>query len=428
MISIPIPEISNTAGINNDGVFVGSINQVNPVAVLMGETLVTIAQVLRKAVTSSGATWQDFTTAATDSTTGDFAPFGTASDMSLGDAIYIRTLNNTDVHGFYVQIATAGVGVWTIGLQEWSVVNDQWEDVTGLIDNSNGFKAGVGVYQISYTSGAEGLVRLDDASSKYIWHRLVIKTFTSATTAPILSRLWSADTAIKYRDITTPYTTGVFTTMPTEILPRVGDCLIFACSAATMGLDVTVTTAESTNFISTWKYIKSDGTYGTLSNVSDPSNGMTVVGTHKIRFSIPTDWGSRSITDKDGVVHTGFIICRQTTAVSVENPVAPSNSTIKTKSLGTGNVSGIKMYQSAVVRAISIPRIGIPSATAMDIAVLNLTPSNLTNISSTVTIPTNAISANIDIPDLVFNAGEELGIICLSSTGTIKDAEIILQI
>lgn len=427
MLTLHIPEISSTSGINSDGVFIGSINSINPVAVLLGESLVSISQVLRKAVTTSGATWVDYTTEALNVATSDFAPFGSASDMSIGDAFYFRTLNNEDVHSIYVQIATAGVGSWTLGLQEWSVVNDQWEDVTGLVDNSNGFKAGVGVYQISYTSGAEGLVRLDDISAKFIWHRIVIKTFTSATTAPILSRLWSADTVIKYRDITTPYTTGVFTTIPQEILPRIGDCLIFICSAATMGLDITVTTAESANFTSTWKYIKSNGTYGTLSNVSDPSNGMTVVGTHKIRFSIPTDWGSRSITDKDGVVHTGFIICRQTTTVSVESPVAPSHNTVKTKSLGTGNVSGIKMYANIVVKAISIPRIGIPSATAVDIAVLNLTPSNLTNISSTITIPANAVSANIDIQDITFNANEELGISCLSNTGTVKDVDLILQ-
>lgn len=91
MISLQISEISASAGINNDGIFIGSVNPVNPAAVLMGETLVSISQVLRKAVTATGATWQDFTTEATNATTGDFSPFGTASDMSTGDAFYFRT-------------------------------------------------------------------------------------------------------------------------------------------------------------------------------------------------------------------------------------------------------------------------------------------------------------------------------------------------
>lgn len=60
MISLRIPEISASAGDLSDGVFVGTINPVNPTAVLLGETLVAISQVLRKAVTASAgyAAWK----------------------------------------------------------------------------------------------------------------------------------------------------------------------------------------------------------------------------------------------------------------------------------------------------------------------------------------------------------------------------------
>lgn len=133
-----IPAISPTAGDLNDGSLIGSINQSNPTAVLMGESLISIAQVLRKDITLTGSTLTDVTTAATDSTTGDFNPFGTSATMSLGDAFYFRTLNNIDTHVLYAQVSTQGVGTWTMSLQEWNATTDQWETVTGLLDTSSG--------------------------------------------------------------------------------------------------------------------------------------------------------------------------------------------------------------------------------------------------------------------------------------------------
>lgn len=426
MINLHIPEISNTAGINSDGVFVGSINQVNPIAVLMGETLVTISQVLRKAVTASGATWQDFTTAATDATTSDFAPFGAASDMSVGDAFYFRTLNNEDVHSIYIQLATAGIGNWNLKLQEWNTTTEAWEDVTGLVDNSNGLKASAGIYQISYTSGAEGNVRLDDTSPKYIWHRLVLKTFTSATTAPILSRIWTANDVLKYRDVTVAHTSTNFSSLPSEILPRINDCLIMVYPNLTMGEDIVITRSASMNYTTTMFYLASDNVYKTLSGVSDESNMYQIAAStteRKRRWTMPSDWVSKSITDKDGVVHTGYIVCMRITAVSVEGPVAPPQITCKVRCFGENNTDGVKMFSSTTVKAVSISRIGIPTTTATVIQLLNLT----TGKGSSLTIPANTVSSlNVDIDDITYAINDKLGISFLSG-GTIKDCEVLLQ-
>lgn len=49
--SCQIPLIGPTAGPGNDGVVVGSIAQSAPTAVLLGESLITLAQVLRKDIT-----------------------------------------------------------------------------------------------------------------------------------------------------------------------------------------------------------------------------------------------------------------------------------------------------------------------------------------------------------------------------------------
>lgn len=426
MLSIQIPEISSVAGDLSDGVFVGKINKVNPTAVLLGETLVPISQVLRKAVTASGAIWQDFSTEATNATTGDFAPFGSASDMSAGDAFYIRTANDEDVHSFYVQISTAGSGTWTLGLQEWNTATEAWEDVTGLNDTSLGFTAGAGIYQISYTSGAEGLVRIDDASPKYVWHRFVLKTFTSAVTAPILSRIWSANEVLKYKNVTTAHTSTDFSSLPSEILPRINDCLIMVFPNLAMGEDVVITRAASTNYTSTMLYLASDNTSKQFQGVSDESNMYQVAASsveRKRRWTMPTDWVSKTITDKDGVIHTGYIACMRITAISVEGPVAPPQVTCKARCFGDANTDGIKFFAATTIKAVSISRIGIPSTTAMVAQLLNLT----TGKGSSITIPANTVSSlNVDIDDIVYAANDKLGF-AYQSGNAIKDIEIILQ-
>lgn len=152
MFNQQIPLLGATAGPGNDGVVIGSVEQSVPTAVLLGESLVTIAQVLRKDITATGAIWANLTTVATDALTGDFQPFGAVANMSVGDSFYVRTLNDEDTHHFYAQIATPGVGTWSLSLEEWNETTDAWEAVTGLVDDSNGFRAAAGVHKISYTS------------------------------------------------------------------------------------------------------------------------------------------------------------------------------------------------------------------------------------------------------------------------------------
>lgn len=141
MITLHVPEISSTAGDLSDGIFVGKINQVNPTAVLLGETLVTISQVLRKAVTATGATWQDFTTEATNATAGDFAPFGTASDMSSGDAFYIRTTNDVDTHSIYAQISTPMDIASNTNMDYYEQIIYTTVQIAADIDKLNGYLA-----------------------------------------------------------------------------------------------------------------------------------------------------------------------------------------------------------------------------------------------------------------------------------------------
>lgn len=424
MITHFLPLISSTSGSLNDGSILGEVSQSNPTAVLMGESLVTIAQVLVKDVTATGSTLTDVTTAATNATTGDFNPFGSLSTMSLGDAFYFRTPAGVDTHVFYAQVPTAGVGTWTMDVQEYNTTTDAWQSVTGLVDNSNGFKAGTGVYKISYTSGTEGLVRLDDSSPKYVWHKVVLTAFTSASVAPVLSRIWAADTAVSYRNLTVPYTTGVFTTIPAEMLPRIGDCLQFVCPGITMGLDVVVATAESSNFTGQWQYINASGAYVALSGVSDPSNGLTTTGTHNIRWTVPADWGVQSITDSNNNVQTGYILCKRITAIGTEGPVAPVHATSFVRSFGASTTSGIQVFSATTIRAVTLGEpLTITGTGAVSLNLSNLT----TGTSVAIAIPASPTwPLNIDTVDLALAANDKYGLFYASGTRSFNSVEMIL--
>lgn len=424
MFSLSIPILGPTAGPGNDGVVVGSVAQSTPTAVLLGESLVAIAQVLRKDVTTTGTAWTDMTTAATDATTGDFQPFGAAANMSLGDSFYVRTLNDEDTHHFYAQIATPGVGTWTMSLQEWNVTTDAWESVTGLVDGSNGFKATAGVYKIEYTSGAEGLVRLDDTSPKYFWHKFTLTAFTSASTAPVLSRIWSAKhNALSYKNVTVAHTSTDFSSLPAHILPRIGDCLLMVHPGPSYGEDSVITRSASANYTTAQYYLADDLTLKPLTGVSDDTNMYRVTASateRKVRWTLPDDWSSKSVTDKDSVVHTGYITCMKITAISVEGPVQPPQVTCLSRSFGDANTTGVQVYTATTVKAVSISRIGVPSATAVVAQLLNLS----TGRGSSFTIPANATSLNVDTTDLALAIGNRWGLSHVSG-GTIQDVSML---
>lgn len=426
MFSQQIPVFNSTAGPGNDGVVIGSVNQSAPTAVLLGESLVSIAQVLRKDVTTSGTTWTDLTTVATDAAAGDFQPFGAVASMSLGDSSYVRTLNDEDTHHFYAQIAVPGVGTWTVGLQEWNEATDAWENVTGLVDASNGFKAAIGVYKISYTSGAEGKVRLDDVSPKYVWHRFVLTAFTSATTAPVLSRIWSAKDTLAYKNVTVAHTSTNFSSLPTDILPRIGDCLLTVNPGPSYGEDSVITRSASANYTSELFYLADDNTYKPLTGVSDETNMYRVAPSateRKTRHTLPADWSSKSITDKDAVVHTGHITCMRITAIATEGPVQPPQVNCKTRSFGAGLTTGIKMYAATVIKAISFIRIGIPSVTEVTAQLLNMDNGK----GSSFTIPANATSYSTAVVDLAIAANESLGMAQISASGDGKDISVLIH-
>lgn len=429
MITFPLANIGPTSGEMEDGFFIGGVNKSNPVAVLMGDSIVNIEQVLRKGMTATGIVWDDFTARAKDAAASDFPPFGTAAEMSVGDALYFYVTDGEECNRFYVQIAISGVGTWTAALQEWDETADTWVDISGLNDHSNGFRSVAGVYEISFSHTKKGKTRLDDTSAKHVWHRFYLTSVTGTpTTAPVLSRMWASTEAIKYHDITTSHISNPtdFSSLPAEMLPRVGDEILIIHPGPAMGEDIVITRSASTNYTTQRYYLASDNTRKLLSDVNDASNNYRTAASiteRQARWTVPSDWDSKSITDKDGNVHTGWIESIRITAVGTEGPVVPPQVQCKSRSFGDANTNGIVMYSPFVLKGVSIIRIGVPSATEVKGQIHNLSDKGK---SVPFTIPADAISINVDVTDLNFAINSKLGGSYLSG-GEVEDLVMLLH-
>lgn len=203
MFSRRFPELSATCGQRGDGIPLGAVDDSELVAAVLVDKIIPIEKVLREDVTPTGRTLVDITTAATDVAAGDFQPFGTLATMGLDDAFYFYVPDGKECDTMHVAIATPGVGTWTIGLQEWDTAAESWLDMPISLDDSNAFRAAVGVHKIKWTHTKNGMLKLHHTdAAKHAWHRLYIKTFTSASTAPVLSRLWAEAVVVNRQDMT----------------------------------------------------------------------------------------------------------------------------------------------------------------------------------------------------------------------------------
>ena len=340
---LSIPVISPTSGPNQDGLLLGRINSSDLVAAALVAKVIPIQAVKREDLTATGSAMVDVTTAATDAAAGDFQPFGTTAQMSLGDSFYFYVADGKECDKLHVQIATPGVGTYTIGIQEWDATAEAWVDMADTVDNSNNFKAAAGVYIISWTHSKKGALKLHHTdTAKHVWHRVYLKTFTSASTAPVISRLWAEDVNVVYTDMTAQANSGNWTGFASEFLPTVNAYSIWVHPGPPMGSDVNVTTAAPTAYTTTREYYATDGVWKPVPNFVDPSNDYRVTGTHRIRWSRPADWTSKSLTI-DGTTLTGWVERRRIVAISTPGPVMLHQTQTDSRALGAANAQGIRV-------------------------------------------------------------------------------------
>lgn len=384
------PLVSPTAGKDREGILLGQITPTNFVAVVLESKVIPVVEVFIEDVTATGRSLVNVTAAATNAAAGDFPPFGTSATMSAGDAFYFRVEDGKECNTLHSQIATPGVGTWEMAVQEWDTAAEAWVDMTISEDNTNDFRAAAGVHTLKFTHVKKGSVKLNLMdSAKHVWHRVYLKNFTNATTAPVLSRLWVSDVVFNYTDITSQVNNGNWTGFNGEFLPELEAHTDWIHPGPPMGLDTTVTQVASGTYTTRREYLATDGTWKPIPNIVDPSNDHTVLGASKIRWSRPADWTKKSYTFLGQTVE-GWIEKRVVTSIVTAGPTQLWQLSAKSRSLGAANAQGLES-PTAVTYTAATFTIGDNRATGD--TVINFENVD-TGAAATITIPSGVEDAS----------------------------------
>lgn len=425
--TLNFPVVSPIAGKAGEGILLGRIAASDMVAVVLESKILPLQKVIKEDKDGTSFTLVDETTAATNAAMGDFLPFGTTAQMNLGDAFYFYVDDNKDCAVIHTQIATPGVGTWEMGIQEWDATAGEWVDMAIPLDETNHFRAAAGVYRLGFTHDKKGSLKLHHTdAAKHVWHRVYLKSFTSATTAPVISRLWASELNYGYVDITNAINNG--TDPAYEFLPEVGAHTDWIHPGPPIGIDVNVITAAGPTYTVERQYLASDDTWKPIPNLVDPSNGYRNTGQHRIRWSRPADWVEKSYTFLGQTV-TGWVERRVVTAVATQGPVGLYQIQADSRSLGATNAQGLEYDAGATYKSATFS-IGDNRATGS--TVLQLINAD-TGATSTVTIP-SAIDESSDLAagkvllpaDFSLATNQSMLVMCLSG-GPLINLELRLQ-
>jgi len=436
-VTLNIPEISSDAGDNNDGIIFSSV-AISPLDFIASKRVdATNVKFYRRDSTGSGFNFVDLSTAASQSTANDVAPFGETADMTAFDSFYV---SDTDqAIGLYVQVTTQGD--WDgAGLKIFDSTDGITADreLTGVVDPSDGFRNGPDWYKITWNNPGSPSVAFspvpgDIPSRKYI--RITLDGFTGVTTAPKLGRLVVAlaTDAHKYTDVTS-IANGSLISAPTlpDYFPDTNEETIFHFSDPAMGAERYVF-QERTAGIETvvWEYLASDNTWKPKATINDPSDNATVVPSgspeqFSMRWSIEDDWvpmlNSITLTNDTVYTATAYWMRVRVTAVSDYGFIPSPLQRLRARKFGASTTTGITSPAARTFNYINVISIGGLSG---DDCVTQITNMN-TGRSSSFTIPAvPTLPLNVDITDIALSAGQKFGIQWLSGANSLTDVQLI---
>lgn len=442
MLFLPVPEISNNIGKNNDGVAIGNINESLLTSAYTDIRLAAIIYAYRKDVSGTNFIFTDISTLLTSGTGVDI--FGDITAMGAGDEALLAC--DDDIKEIYVEVLTSGVYV-SSGLQfnySDNGINTNME-YTGIVDTSNGFRNAPGIYKISgFTNNLVSFTPVHGSITSREWISFKPKNLGVITTVPRLGRIWIVhhDEHITYRDITNTtnanITDNVFTGIPALFYTE-GASVLYIMSNIPFGFEHYVFRAISPMRTTVWEYLASDDTWKTIIGFNDPSNsfqnGPAVLGTtstkYSVRMTTPSDMVTKTLTlptsTNPANIVTGMIIRMRITAITTYGNTNPPLYRTRVKQPGVNNAYGIYHSLSKTYKNISF-EIGVPSTQITSFQLMNMRNGSAT----TVTVPANTshsgelTNENIDlIPDLTIPAGHGLGLIHTSG-GKLQDIKLYL--
>lgn len=429
-----IPVLSLTAGSNNDGAVIGDVLESNFAAAFTDVHIASTISVYRKDKVGSGFTFENVSTAAGDDTVSDFLPFGSNTQMSNGDELYLSC--DTGIEEMFFRIATPGVWTGTIEIRYSN--NGQTANmlVQNVIDNTNGFRATAGIYRISFTVPTD-LVAFSPVpgeipSAKW----LVIKANTTAiTTAPILTRVWLHCSDHTFINLSTGINQDIVSQgagHPPSFFPALDSSTYYAFSNAAFGMERDIYRRQDNVRERIAEYYATDNTWKPLQGWNDPSddyrNGpatQAATPTHySVRWTVPSDWSSKSLTF-GATTSTGFWIRIRTTSVTTYQPAQTTLANVKAKQFGDANTAGVIVPVATTIRAITLDEpLAISGTGSNELQIFNLTKG--TSVSAT--IPASpSWPVNIDVTDIALSANDKYGIFCTSGSRVLSSVPLIIH-
>lgn len=274
--NILIPVVSATAGDNADGSLIGSALESNFAGAFTDVRLAAAVTAYRKDVAGSSFTFADLSTPLNEDTVSDAAPFGTNAQMSAGDKFYISCSNV--IKALYFQVATAGVWSGTMAFKCSTDGLTANHTITAVVDDSNGFRAGTGVYKLTPTLPAN-IVAFSPVPGDVPSMRWIVfePSVTSVTTAPVLTRAWleHEDGSITYINLSSNINSDLITDgsgHPPNFFPTVGSSTFYAFADKPKGMVRKVFQRAADVRTRVIEYLASDNTWKTLTGWTDPSN------------------------------------------------------------------------------------------------------------------------------------------------------------
>lgn len=444
MFTISIAEISGSAGNNSDGIVRGQTAQVSFTDAF--SNIEEAEDVFAYNVDLAGLNieFTDYSNEASGhGGLNSFMPWGTDLTFSAGDSVYLASTEEVTQLRFTIDTP----GVWTgPGLQVWDSTNgiEANRQLSVTLDQSNGFRAVAGTYIVEWAAPTSARVAFSPVPSFITSRKWIVvrpESLTAPGTSPKMSIVYMLGSNSGYTDETLVFnaamTDPTFGTVP-DVVYDIGQAQIFTFPSAGFGLDLMVHRKTANVRDVALQYYASDLTWKLLPNQSDPSNWMkngpaTLSDPPQlfhVRWSIPSDWASESITiplEGGGTqTITGWHMRAVVTSFTSAGPQTPPLARGRCRPLSaSGGIYHLdpKTYTLATFEA------SVPCVTPTVVELVNIN----TGQSATMTIPALTYSSSelgaerVDLSTpLAIGAGEAM-LITWDSGGYLQNVEIVLQ-
>jgi hypothetical protein len=149
----------------------------------------------KSVIQDDNGTYTDYTTEASDPITADveLLPATPADD----DAVYFGS--EDPMSSLHIALS-AGGGTWTITWQYWD--GTAWTALTGVTDNTSGFRAGAGTHEVTWSTSPTDWARTSVNSSPQLYYVRAVVSGYSAVTAQPTASLVQIDGTSDYEGLT----------------------------------------------------------------------------------------------------------------------------------------------------------------------------------------------------------------------------------